>query len=314
MKCLKADDYQEKKIRPLKILITGSSGLVGSHLSQFLRKQGHEIFSLVRRKGLVDEKHFYWDPEKEELNPLDIEGMDAVVHLAGESIMALRWTQKKKDKIRDSRVRGTKLLADTLAKLEKKPEVFVSASAVGYYGDRGNEVLDESSEAGEGFLAEVAQAWELASQPATKVGIRVVNPRIGIVLTKEGGALAQMLPAFKMGLAGVIGSGKQYMAWISLEDLVSALYACIIEDDLKGAVNCVAPHPVPNRDFTKSLGRALNRPTLIPLPATAAKLLFGEMADEMLLASMRLTPSELSNIRFDYKHPQLDILWDDLFC
>jgi hypothetical protein len=228
------------------------------------------------------------------------------VHLAGENIAAGRWTVEKKARIRDSRVKGTKTLCEALAQLSQPPKVLVSASAIGYYGDRGAELLWENSALGTGFLAEVCQAWEEATRPAMEKGIRVVLLRIGVVLSPAGGALAKMLLPFKLGLGGIIGSGKQYMSWIALDDVVGTIDHVLITDTLQGPVNAVAPHPVTNSEFTKTLRRVLRRPTLFPMPAFAARLAFGEMADELLLASTRVEPKRLIATEYRFRYPELE--------
>jgi uncharacterized protein (TIGR01777 family) len=226
--------------------------------------------------------------------------------LAGESVAAHRWSAKVKQEIRDSRVRGTTLLCETLACMAKKPTALVSASAIGYYGDRGDEPLDETSPRGSGFLAEVCEEWEAATKSARDANIRVVNLRIGVVLSPKGGALATMLTPFKLGVGGVIGSGRQYFSWITLDDLVRTIQFALNASALSGPVNAVAPNPVTNREFTKTLGRVIERPTIVPMPAFAAKLAFGEMADEMFLAGARVSPAALTAAQFQFEHPQLE--------
>jgi uncharacterized protein (TIGR01777 family) len=235
-----------------------------------------------------------------------LEGLDGVVHLAGESIATGRWTAEKKARIRDSRVKGTRLLCESLARLDQPPRVLVSASAIGYYGDRGDEILHEDSASGSGFLAEVCHMWEAATEAASQRNIRVVNLRIGVVLSAMGGALATMLFPFRMGLGGIIGSGRQFMSWIALDDLLGSIAYALRTDTIRGPVNAVAPHPVTNREFTKTLGRVLARPTLLPMPAFAARLAFGEMADELLLSSARVEPARLSAAGYDFRYPTLE--------
>jgi uncharacterized protein (TIGR01777 family) len=234
-----------------------------------------------------------------------LEGLDAVIHLAGESIQG-RWTPNKKARIRESRFKGTRLLADALAQLAKPPKVFISASAIGYYGDRGDEVLREDSSPGNGFLAEVVREWEAATEPASKKGIRVVNVRTGIVLGSEGGALGQMLTPFKMGVGGRIGSGQQYMSWIALDDEVGAIEHALKTESLRGPVNFVGPSPVRNTEFTKVLGKVLSRPTVFPLPAFAVKTVFGQMGEELLLFSQRVEPSRLTASGYKFRYPELE--------
>ena len=260
---------------------------------------------LVRSKPKPEEAEIQWDPVVGTMDTASLEGLDAGVHLAGESI-AERWTAEKKTKIRDSRVKGTRLLCESLARLSQPPKAVVCASAIGYYGDRGEEVLREESAAGSGFLAEVCRGWEAAADPARQRGIRVVHLRIGVVLSPAGGALAQMLFPFRMGLGGKLGSGKQYLSWIAIDDLIRVISHALTTDTLQGPVNAVAPNPVTNLDFTRTLGRVLARPTLFPMPAFAARLAFGEMADELLLASARVEPIRLSATGYQFRHPVLE--------
>jgi uncharacterized protein (TIGR01777 family) len=232
--------------------------------------------------------------------------VDAVVHLAGANIAAGRWTAEQKARIRDSRVNSTRLLSETFAKLAQPPKVFVCASATGFYGDRGADIMTEDSPAGSGFLAEVCEAWEAATQPARNAGIRTVMLRFGMILSSAGGALAKMLLPFKLGVGGVIGSGDQYWSWIGLDDVVGAIHHALVNDTLEGAVNTVAPQPATNREFTKSLGKILGRPTIFPLPGFAARLALGEMADELLLASTRVEPAKLAASGYAFRHPELE--------
>ncbi|MCI0423349.1 MAG: TIGR01777 family oxidoreductase, partial [Acidobacteria bacterium] len=237
--------------------------------------------------------------------PADLEGTDAAIHLAGENIAAKRWTPAQKAKIRDSRVSGTRLLAESLARLARQPKVLVCASAIGYYGDRSDERLNEDSAPGSGFLAETCRDWEAAAKPAIDRGIRVVQLRLGLVLASHGGALAKMLPPFRLGIAGIIGSGQQYMSWIALDDLVAAVSYVLSNEGLRGPVNVVAPDAVTNHEFTKTLGRVLRRPTVFPMPAFAARLAFGEMADGLLLSSTRVEPQRLLASGFRFRFPEL---------
>ena len=278
----------------MKVLVTGASGLIGSHLIPFLNQQGHTTVPLSLRNGKMDMSGLM---EKERL--------DAVVHLAGESV-ADRWTAEKMARIKESRITGTKLLSKTLAELTNRPKVLVCASAIGYYGDRGLELLDESSSKGAGFLADVCDQWELATRSAREAGIRVVNLRIGVVLSKQGGALGKMLLPFQMGAGGIIGNGKQFMSWIDIEDLVRAIYHAIINDTLVGPVNAVAPYPVTNEQFTKALGKVLCRPTLIPVPGFGLRLLFGSMADEMLLSGQKVAPTKLKSSGYQFQFPDIE--------
>jgi uncharacterized protein (TIGR01777 family) len=248
----------------------------------------------------------HWDPSTNTLDAAALEGFDAVVHLAGESIAAGRWTAAQKKRILDSRVQGTRLLANTLAQLQRRPSVMVSASAVGFYGDCGDRILREDSPPGNDFLATVCREWEASTEAATKAGIRVVHLRSGVVLAKEGGALAKMLLPFKMGVGGRIGSGRQYMSWIDLEDEVGVILHCLSHESLRGPVNSVGPSPVTNAEFTKALGRALSRPTIFPLPAFMARVILGEMADALLLSSQRVEPTKIEAAGFRFQHTNLD--------
>jgi uncharacterized protein (TIGR01777 family) len=288
----------------MKILISGSHGLVGTALIKALETEGHEIFRLVRHYP-NSEAEIEWSPDRYSIQLARIEGFDAVVNLAGESIAEGRWTDEKKRRIRESRVKGTKLLGDALANLTKPPKTFICASAIGYYGNRGDETLTESSAPGDDFLAEVCVEWEKATALATEKGIRVVNARFGVILDAHGGALAKMLPPFRMGIGGKIGSGKQWMSWIALEDVVGALKFVLANETLSGPVNFVAPNPVTNAEFTNTLGKALSRPTLFPIPAFGVRLLFGEMADALLLSSQRVEPQRLKATGYEFQYSQL---------
>jgi uncharacterized protein (TIGR01777 family) len=288
------------------IAVTGSSGLIGTALVDALEAEGQHVRRVVRRPSEGAKQEIRWDPAGGTIDAAHFSGIDAVVHLAGEGLAAHRWNDSVKDKIRDSRIEGTRLLCETLASLSVKPAVLVSASAVGYYGDRGDEPVDESSPAGRGFLAGVCQEWEAATYPARDADIRVVNLRIGVVLSSKGGALAQMLTPFRLGVGGVIGSGQQYISWIALDDLVCVIQFALHAAALCGPVNAVAPQPVTNRELTKTLGRVLGRPTIFPMPAAAARLAFGEMADEMLLGGARVEPHVLSTAGFEFQYPQLE--------
>ncbi len=289
----------------MKVLVTGFTGFIGTKLVPALQSSGHEVVGLSRRADHKQLRAVQWDPANGKLNPSELEGLDAIVHLAGETIVG-RWTAAKKARIVDSRKQGTQLLAETLAKLNRPPRVLVSASAIGYYGDRGNEMLREESTPGSGFLADTSVAWEKATQPAQQKGIRVVRARIGIVLSTEGGALAKMLLPFKLGVGGVVGNGKQYWSWIALEDVIGALQFAVMTESLHGPVNLVAPQAVTNREFTKTLGRVISRPTIFPLPAFAARLVLGEMADDLLLSSARIEPMQLRKHGYKFKHEELE--------
>jgi uncharacterized protein (TIGR01777 family) len=289
----------------MKILISGSHGLVGSALIQSLEAQGHEVFRLVRYAP-NSRSEIEWSPDRYSIALARIEGFDAVVSLAGESIAEGRWTDEKKRRIRESRVKGTKLLGDALANLTAPPRTFICASAIGYYGNRGDELLTEESARGDGFLSDVCAEWEQATSLAAEKGIRVVNSRFGIILDQEGGALKKMLPPFRMGVGGKLGSGKQWMSWITLDDVVGALNFALTNEAVRGPVNYVAPNPVTNVEFTKTLGEVLSRPTLFPVPAFAIKLLFGEMGEALLLGSQRVKPTRLEQAAYEFKHAQLE--------
>jgi uncharacterized protein (TIGR01777 family) len=289
----------------MKFLVTGSSGLIGSDLVAALKDRGHQVIRLVRSEDQLSDNRLLWDPEHHELNMADFEGFDVVINLAGENIASGLWTEAKKKKIRDSRVLTTHMLCELLAMLNKPPKILINASAVGYYGDRGDEILDENSLPGTGFLAEVCQKWEEATKPASDKGIRVILLRFGAILSSKGGVLGKMRLPFKLGLGGVIGSGKQYMSWISIDDLIGVVLHVISNDSLSGPVNTVTPEPVTNKEFTKTLGKTLNRPTILPVPAFAVKLIFGEMGDELLLSSTRALPSKLEASDYTFLYPDL---------
>lgn len=289
----------------MRVAVTGASGLLGSALVARLGTRGHDPVTLVRRAASGPDE-IRWDPGTEALDAEALEGVDAVVHLAGENVAGGRWTPERKARIRASRTQGTRLVAETLARMTKPPRVLVCASAVGYYGDTGSAVVDESAPPGSDFLAEVCQAWEASAAPARAAGIRVVHLRFGVILTPGGGALAKMLTPFRMCAGGVIGSGDQLMSWISLDDACGAVFHALTNEELVGPVNAVAPAPVTNRTFTKALGAALGRPTVLPMPAFAARLAFGEMADAMLLASCGARPSRLVDTGYTFQDPDLE--------
>ncbi len=290
----------------MRILVSGSTGLVGSALVSLLESQGHQAVRLLRSGLEAKDSGLVWDPANAIQDTLGWDGLDAIVHLAGESIAAGRWTPLKKAKIRDSRVVGTRNLCEMVASLDEPPKVLVCASAIGYYGDRASQVLTEESPSGKGFLAEVCRDWEAAVEAATKKGIRVVHSRTGVVLSASGGALTKMLTPFKMGFGGVVGGGRQYMSWIALDDMVSAIAHVINTETIEGPVNMVAPNPVTNYEFTKTLGRVLGRPTIFPVPAFAARLAFGEMADELLLSSARISCAKLLASGYQFKFSKLE--------
>ena len=287
----------------MKILVTGASGFIGTALVRHLAANGHEPLPLGRSRSTANA--VVWNPETGEIEVEKLAGIDAVIHLAGENIASGRWTAAKKQRLINSRLKGTHLIAETISKMARPPSVLVSASAVGYYGDRGNEILREESAPGRGFLADLCVQWEAATEPATRRGIRVVHPRLGIVLARHGGVLGKMLLPFKLGVGGKVGSGNQYMSWIALEDLCSILLYCAQTSNLHGPVNAVTPNPVTNLEFTKALGNALSRPTIFPLPAFVARTALGEMADELLLYSARVEPRKLNNLHFGFRHSEL---------
>ena len=283
----------------MRIAITGASGLIGSALAEALQQSGDQVIRIGRQSPA----DVLWNPSGQ-LDPGTLEGVDAVVHLAGETISG-RWNENRKSRILNSRARGTETIAMAVARMKTPPRVLISASAIGYYGSRGDELLDEGSTSGTGFLAEVARQWEAATMPATKAGVRVVHSRIGLVLAKHGGALPKMHPAFRLGLGGVLGSGRQWWSWISLKDVVSAIQSLISNPSVNGPVNLVSPNPVTNLDFTKAMARVLRRPALFPLPEGAVKFFFGEMGVETLLASQRVQPKRLQEIGFRFQFPDL---------
>ena len=288
----------------MKVLITGASGLIGAALQKSFAEKGYEML-LASRKEPQDEQHIQLSVEEGFADSEKLEGIDAVVHLAGENVSGLRWTEEKKKAIRDSRVLGTRNVVNAISKLKAKPKVFIAASAIGFYGERGDQEVTESSSAGDNFLAEVSKAWESESRRAEDAGIRTVLLRTGIVLSKNGGALAAMLTPFKLGVGGVVGSGKQWMSWISLDDHVAVINYAIENENLRGAVNSVSPHPVTNQEFTKTLGEVLYRPTFLPLPEFAVSMVFGEMGDALLLASTKVMPKRLEDAGFEFKLPDL---------
>ncbi len=290
----------------MKALVTGSSGFIGEALVRNLADEGHIVVRLVRPSSEAETSGVRWDPVAGAVDVGGLEGFDAIVHLAGENIAGAPWTPERKARIRDSRVEGTRLLCESLHRLDRPPQTLVCASAIGYYGDRGREVLREESPPGKGFLAKVCREWEEATGEAVRKGVRVVNLRIGMVLSPYGGALAKMLTAFRACAGGRIGSGEQYMSWIALPELVWVIRYVMESDSVEGPVNAVAPHAVTNREFTKTLGRVLGRPTLVPLPAFAARLLFGEMADELLLASAHVEPGKLLASGYAFRFPELE--------
>lgn len=284
----------------MKILIAGSSGLIGSELLKFLHTNADSVVRLVRSQSEETNDTIVWDTR----SPIQIEDFDAIINLAGENIAA-RWTDEKKKRIRDSRINSTTSLVESILKSKNPPKVFINASAMGYYGNAGDKVLTEESPKGSGFLADVCSDWELSTLPLQKTDTRVVLLRTGMVLSTKGGALAKMLLPFKMGLGGVIGSGKQYISWVALEDVVHIIHFALSNPSLRGPINVGTPNPVTNEEFTKTLREVLNRPTLLPMPEFLAKLLFGEMGDELLLSSTRMLPQRLLQSGYFFIYPEL---------
>jgi uncharacterized protein len=291
--------------RALHVAVSGASGLIGSALVRRLTREGHRVAPLVRRAPKNGE--IGWDPEAGRLDVRDLQGIDAIVHLAGENI-GVRWTPARKARILDSRVKGTRLLSETAARMANPPKVMVSASAVGVYGDRGDEILTEESAPGpaHAFLVSTGLQWEAAADAARTGGIRVVHPRFGLVLSRSGGALGRMLLPFRLGIGGRLGPGFQWMSWISIDDAVSALLVLMMNQAAIGPVNVTSPAPVRNREFTSTLGRVLARPTVLPVPSFGLRLMFGEMADATLLASTRVVPQRLLDLGFQFQHPALE--------
>ena len=288
----------------MKVAVTGSSGLIGTSLVSFLLEKNVTVSKILRENPEDDD--ISWKPEDGDWNSAFTGGVDGIVHLAGENIASGKWTRKKKEKIRNSRIEGTKRLCEHILKLPTPPSVLVCASAIGYYGNRGVEFLNEGSSRGSGFLPDVCLGWEEAAESVSKAGIRVVNVRFGIVLSKDGGALAKMMTPFKMGMGGKIGSGTQFMSWVAMDDVTGAIYHTLTTDLLKGPVNVTAPNPVTNKEFTNTLGEVLKRPAVVPMPAFAAKLAFGEMANDLLLASTKVAPKMLSDSGYEFQYPELE--------
>ncbi len=291
---------------PLHVALTGASGLVGRSLTTMLTTGGHRVSSIVRRSPKAGE--IEWDPARGALDARALENVDAVVHLAGENIAGRRWTADRRRRIRGSRARGTALLAEALGRMQRPPRVLVSASAVGYYGNRGDEVLTERSGRGSAgdFLVQVTLDWEHATAPARSAGIRVAIPRLGVVLSPAGGALAKLLLPFRVGLGGPLGGGAQWMSWISIDDAVGAIHHALLSDRLEGPFNATAPEPVTNADFAATLGHVLARPALLPVPAVALRALFGEMASATVLASQRALPAVLGQTGYPFRHASLE--------
>jgi uncharacterized protein (TIGR01777 family) len=291
----------------MKILVAGSSGLVGSRLIPVLRTSGHNVVRLVRDRARLDGDSAFLDPGAGRVDPAALRDCDAAINLAGQSIAAGRWSEKRKQAIRDSRIQTTRTIAQALAGTEPRPRVLINASAIGFYGSRGDALLDESSNSGSGdFLSGVCRDWEAATEPAARAGVRVVLARFGVILSRDGGALAKMLLPFKLGLGGRIGRGDQYMSWIAIDDVVGAILHGLNTDVLVGPTNVVAPQPVTNLEFTKTLGRVLGRPTVFPMPAFVARAAFGQMGEELLLGSQRVAPARLLSSGYVFKFPELE--------
>lgn len=295
----------------MKILVSGATGFIGSALVPALRQDGNEVHQMIRLDRVAHSGDVVWKPMQGFIQHRRLDRLDAVIHLAGENIFG-RWTQHKQQEIRDSRVASTQFLAHCLAELNCPPKVFLCASAIGYYGSRGEELLTEQSPPGEGFLAEVCRQWETACEAARQAGIRTVNLRFGAVLGKDGGAMGQMLPIFRKGLGGPIGDGRQWMSWISIQDLIGAVRFCMENESITGPVNITAPEPVQNKEFTKTLGHVLHRPAVMHVPKLALRLKFGQLADDVLLASARVIPEKLTATGFQFSCPTLEVALTDL--
>jgi uncharacterized protein (TIGR01777 family) len=287
---------------PMRILVSGASGPIGAALLRALKAQGAAFTRLVRNSATGNHQ-IVWDPSRP-LSPDSVSGFDAVIHLAGESIVG-RWTDAKKRRILDSRSQGTGHLAEAVAKASQPPRVFIAASAVGFYGNRGDEILSEDSPSGEGFAAEICRQWEAATQPAAKAGIRTAQMRMGVVMSADGGALPEMLIPFRLGLGGRLGNGRQWWTWVSVRDVVGAIQHVLNHNSLSGPVNAVAPNPVTNAEFTRILASVLNRPAIFPIPAFAVRMIFGEMGEELFLGSQRVEPTKLAASGYQFQHPDL---------
>lgn len=289
---------------PIHVAITGASGLIGRELRVLLTTGGHQVTQLVR--GEASQEQIAWDPNANSFDATALSGVTAVVHLAGENIASSRWTEAQKRRIIDSRVHSTRVLCEGLAEMASPPQTLVSASAIGFYGERADSVVDEDSSSGDGFLADVARRWEAATEPAAAAGIRIVHMRFGIVLSPKGGALAKLLTPFSLGGGGPIGDGRQYWSWISLDDAAGAIHHALMTDDVRGPVNAVSPAPVTNAAFVRTLGRVLSRPSVIRMPAFAARIALGEMANELLLTSARVHPGRLSKSAYEFRNASLE--------
>jgi hypothetical protein len=290
----------------MKVVVSGSTGLVGSALIPSLTCNGHTVVRLVRHGAAPGGDAVRWDPAAGTIDSDGLESADVVVHLAGEGIAHRRWSVEQKARIRDSRVQGTRLLCESIAQLAHPPHTLVCASAIGYYGSRGDDWLNEDSAPGSDFLAEVCRDWEAATSSALQAETRVVRLRLGVVLSAAGGALQRMLTPFRMGVGGKLGSGQQYMSWVAIDDVIGAIQHVLALESLHGPFNVVSPHPVTNYEFTKTLGRVLGRPTVFPMPAFVARLAFGEMADALLLSSTRVTPARLLDSGYQFRCPDIE--------
>jgi uncharacterized protein (TIGR01777 family) len=288
------------------VAISGASGLVGSALAAHLTASGHRVVRLVRHEPRAERDEIGFDPVQGRIEAEKLKTVDVIVHLAGENVAAGRWNERRKRHIRDSRVLGTRLISETVAALDCRPRTLISASAIGFYGDRADETLDEDSEPGSGFLPETCVAWEAATAAAELAGLRVVKLRIGVVLSKAGGALGRMLAPFRMGLGGRIGDGKQWVSWISVRDLIRVIEFSLSCEGLRGPVNAVGPEPVDNAELTRALSHVLRRPALVPLPAWLVRRLFGQMGEELLLSSTRVLPQRLEQFGFRFDHPTIE--------
>ena len=295
----------ERNVSAKRVVVGGASGMIGSAVTAALRARGDTVLRLVRRPDIRRPDEIWWNPDENKIDERSLDGADAVLHLGGRSLDT-RWTESAKQEIRQSRVRSTRLLAETIARLASKPAVMVVMSAAGYYGDRDGEVLEETSARGHGFLADVVVAWEAAADPAREAGIRVAHPRCGAVLATEGGALARMLPVFRLGAGGTLGSGRQWFAWVALDDVVRAVLWLLDHPTMDGGVNVAAPEAVTNAEFTTTLARVLHRPAVMRAPEFALKLVYGEMAEEVLFTSHRVVPRRLLNAGFTFAHPELE--------
>ncbi|HEV2206621.1 MAG TPA: TIGR01777 family oxidoreductase [Candidatus Acidoferrales bacterium] len=297
----------------MRILISGASGLVGTATAGALRADGHEVARFARQKGASSPGDVRWDPASAFIDAQTMEGADAIVHLAGAGIADARWSEARKKVLRDSRMNSTRTLVDAIAQLQQKPRVLIAASGVGYYGDRGDETLTESSSNGDGFIAALARDWEAESLRAESLGLRVVMLRFGMVLSAQGGALPRIVTPFKLGVGGRLGSGKQWISWIALEDATGVIRSVLVDEKLSGPINVVTPNPVRNAEFTTALARVLHRPAIFPVPGFALRLALGEMADELLLVSQRVNPRKLVTQGYAFRFPDLDAAFHSLF-